>query len=231
MKKILGINLFLALLLASSLVQANEDDLMPIEREEPTVLLLQCKYGPELIENRLSGVNYELVDKDRWNVSQRESFYYVPFGVNWEDVEQACYAYSAYIEIATYTRTEPYVAKKECRQGIFGKGPKYLRDSWGGYFEGNYTNTFIEQTNTCNIRATYKFVSNEARRIPQSKKYNCDLAKKHFYNQIIDPEYGKDGWLLEWQKRQCKEITKEEFETKVGISVRELKDVLAKDVI
>lgn len=200
-------------------------------KKEPVILLLQCTNGLDLISDRLRNIKSELVDKNHWKVNNHEYYYFIPFGLNWEDVEEACYAYEAYLEIATYTRSEAYSDKKECKEGIFGRGTKYLRDSWGGYFEGNYTNTFISKTNTCNIRANYKLLSNEATRINESKKRTCELAKQYFYNLIIDPAFGKEGWQKTWQKRNCKEISVENFETKVGISVNELKEVLAKDVI
>lgn len=203
----------------------------PAPKKKDTFLLLQCKNHYERIHNRLRNINSNLIGADYWTITNNDGFFYVPFGVNWEDVEETCYAYPVYIEIATYNRSISYADVRECKEGIYGRGKKYKRDSHGGFFEGAFTNSFIPATETCNIQVKYRYVDGTALKLQATEKRTCELAKLHFYNLITDSDYGKEGWHRNWQDLKCKEITIETFELKTGISVKELRQTVAKEII
>lgn len=195
------------------------------------ILYLQCQNSNQLIDNRLNNIDDEMRNPDKWKPGKNEAFYFVPFGMDWEEVDKVCYAYQAYIEVGSYNRVVPYTDEVECTNGIFGSGDYTLRDSWGGYFMGNIENTYIPLTESCNIRMNFKVITDTAHKVEWSKKRTCKQAKKHFLNLIIDSEYGKEKKYREWQRMKCKEISKIIFEKKTGLSTEVLIQTLAKDVI
>lgn len=221
------IRLFYLILIYLFLAASN----VKAEESKTEILLLQCGKPKELIHNRLTNIDYELTNVDKWKINKTEGFYFIVFGTDWEEVEETCYAHEAYIEIAQYTTTIPYTDKIECLNGVYGRGTINSRDSWGSYFQREYLNNYVTSKNTCNVKANYTFVENTAHRIDRSARHNCKLAKDHFYNLISDPAYGKSGADIEWQKQRCKIITQEKFEIKTGLYVKELKEVLAGEII
>lgn len=201
------------------------------EKIETEILLLQCDKPKNIINNRLTNIDYELTDVNKWKINKTEGFYFVVFGTDWEEVEETCYAHEAYIEIAQYITTVPYTDKIECLNGVYGRGTINSRDSWGSYFQREYINNYITKRNTCNIKANYTFVENMVHRVDRSARRSCKSSKLHFYSLITDPAYGKEGADIEWQKQKCKVITREKFEIKTGLYVKELKEVLAGEII
>ena len=195
------------------------------------IMYLQCDNSKNLIEDRLNSIDIDLVDSEKWKTFGHKSFYFVVFGMDWSEVNDVCYAHAAYIEMSTLERSEPYIEEVECEAGPFGIGQKHLRDSWGGHFIWDTTNTYNKTTQTCKIKTKYTIMSDKADRITWSKKRNCKLAKSHFFNGIIDPEYGKDMLQKQWQKQKCKEIPKIVFEKEVGLAQDTLISILAEDII
>lgn len=199
--------------------------------KERTLLLLQCKDNADFIKNRLESINLDLADFDKWKVLKNEYYYYIPFGTNWSDLEEACYAYPMYIQKSIYTMVVPYVTKEECYEGIYGKGKRISRELAGGYLIGKYTNHYNEQTQDCKINVEYMYVEGMLTRDVNSKRRTCEMSKKHFYNLITNPNYGKEGYQKLLQKRQCKEINKKDWETRTGMSTDELYAIYGSDVI
>ncbi len=199
--------------------------------KERTLLLLQCKDNADFIKNRLESINLDLADFDKWKVLKNEYYYYIPFGTNWSDLEEACYAYPMYIQKSIYTMIVPYVTKEECYEGIYGKGKRISRELAGGYLIGKYTNHYNEQTQDCKINVEYMYVEGMLTRDVNSKRRICEMSKKHFYNLITNPNYGKEGYQKLLQKRQCKEINKKDWETRTGMSTDELYAIYGSDVI
>ena len=199
--------------------------------KERTLLLLQCKDNADFIKNRLESINLDLADFDKWKVLKNEYYYYIPFGTNWSDLEEACYAYPMYIQKSIYTMVVPYVTKEECYEGIYGKGKRISRELAGGYLIGKYTNHYNEQTQNCKINVEYMYVEGMLTRDVNSKRRTCEMSKKHFYNLITNPNYGKEGYQKLLQKRQCKEINKKDWETRTGMSTDELYAIYGSDVI
>lgn len=199
--------------------------------KEKVFLLLQCENTKQMVKNRLDNINYKLTEFDKWNSYKNEAFYFVAFGTNWEEVEETCYAHPAYIETSTYTTSVPYTSKMECLEGIYGKGKQEFFDSWGDYFRGDLSNSYVQSKNLCNIKARYLYAASKARRMERSGRRNCELSRKHFLNLITDSGYSKRAVDKEWQMLRCKEISVEVFEQKTGLYVKELQETLAEDII
>lgn len=210
-------------------VQAEENIDEP--KKEKVTLLLKCEKTKGIVKNRLNNINDKLTDTNNWKTYKNESFYFVAFGTNWEEVEETCYAHPAYIEIETYSTVLPYVEKLECLRGPFGKGTQEFFDSWGDYFKGELINTFIKSKDSCNIKARYIYYASKVDRMERSARKNCELSRRHFLNLIQDAGYGKSKADYEWQEQKCKEITVKEFEEKTGLYVKELEETIAEDVI
>lgn len=209
----------------------NAEDFENEPKKEKVILLLQCENSKGLVKNRLNNINYKLTDNNNWKTYKNEAFYFVAFGTNWEEVEETCYAHTAYIETETYSTSLPYVEKLECLKGPYGKGTQEFFDSWGDYFKGELINTFISSKNSCNIKARYIYSASKAHRMERSARKNCELSKKHFLNLIRDRGYGKTTADKEWQDQRCKEISVKVFEQKTGLYVKELEETIAEDII
>lgn len=231
MKKIFLLSFLLGF---TTIANAEYSDLLAIPKVEDLTkapLLLQCDVSRNVVTNRIDRVNSDIMDDHYWSEVNRQSFYIVLFGSAWEDIEESCYAYPAYVETTTRVRRESYMEKKECEFGPVGSGTYQMRDAWGGFFTMDVQNHYASATSTCKVKVNAALIQGNINKVNWSKRQNCQQAKKHFLNLIKDPDYGKDAIHREWQKEKCREISLHDFEAKTGLFVSKFIHVVAEDIV
>lgn len=220
--------LTLLICLSSMNVYALEIAEQPKERE---YMFLECKYTKEYVTGYVSSMDLELADPAKWQITSKKSYYFVPFGTSWEEVEDTCYAHQVYIESAIYTRADSYVEKDECLDTPHKRGRQMMRYMTGSYFLIDSANRYHNGTNTCNIHVKYTVITNPPMRIDWSGRKSCKLAKQHYYNGIRSKKYRYELDNMDILKETCKQIDENDFVRKTNLSVNELYDIVAKDIV